>query len=463
MRASVKIWALRLVKIAIAVIGLWWVISHTPWNNVATLDNAAMGKLNVSLRGIEPLEPIEVTVLEKPVSPGAPDSTLPVRFSKKPAKVRIDGKETLAPVRFQRTDGTMTREIDLPKGYFIAIDNAAEPKIQVGLKNLLRNANPYMLLASWAVLCIPFVITAWRWKKLMEPQGIYLPYSKCLALTFVGQFYSTFLPGITGGDLVKIIYTAKVTGSKTKSTITILLDRVLGLVALLVIAGISAAIQAPGNPTMRNVALLIGAVLAGLVVGTMVYFSRRIRRALGIERLTENARERLATRAAARERGETVADEELYASKAAKIRKRLAEVVVQFDETLHVYRHHVGILALAFGVSLVTQLVMPLSAWMAGVAFGMTTPLGHYMAYVPLAILAASVPIAPPQGFGVTEYILYHFFHERGVETASRTFALAQAMRFLPLVWNLVGAYWVVTGSYSRRAAIKEGAGVETR
>ena len=81
----------------------------------------------------------------------------------------------------------------------------------------------------------------------------------------------------------------------------------------------------------------------------------------------------------------------------------------------------------------------------------MTAPVTHYLAYVPVAVLAASLPVSPPQGFGVMDYLLVHFFAEQGKARAGQAFALAQAVRFLPLLWNLFGAYWVVTGSYSRR------------
>ena len=106
---------------------------------------------------------------------------------------------------------------------------------------------------------------------------------------------------------------------------------------------------------------------------------------------------------------------------------------------------------MAFGASLIAQTVLPVSAWLAGLAFGMShTHLGHFLAYTPLSMLAASVPVSPPQGFGVIEYVLFHFFASKGLATASQTFALAQSIRFLPILWNLIGAYWVVTGSYSR-------------
>ena len=461
MPKSANTWALRLIKIAIAVVGLWWVITKTPWNDVATL----RGDGQADILGYRLLEPLDVAVL--PETRQTPPESLHVRLPQRTVKVRDANGQTFEQEIIKiLDDGRQTREMDLPRAFFEELPGGTAAvakglKRQVGLRNLLLNANPWLLLIAWAILVVPFLITAWRWMKLMQPQGIFLPYKKCLALTFVGQFYSTFLPGITGGDLVKIIYASKVTGSKTKSTVTVLLDRVIGLVALLMIAGISASIQLifEYDKTILNVALVSWGILVGLAIGTALYFSRRIRKMLGIDRLTESAKERLAARAAARERGETVPDDP-GSSGFEKKRRRLAEIVVQFDAALHAYRGHIGVLAVAFGVSLVVQLLTPLSAYLAGQAFGMKAPLGYYFAFVPLALLAASIPIVPPGGIGVTESIFLHFFADRGAAllraTTSQTFALAQAVRFMPIAWNLIGAWWVVTGTYTRHQAVEE-------
>ncbi len=373
----------------------------------------------------------------------------------------------------------------------------------------------YLMLAAWAMLGIPFVVTAIRWRNLMRPQGIEMPLGKCLQLTFVGQFYSIILPGITGGDLVKIIYAARLTGSKTKSFITIILDRVIGLVALMVIAGVSAGVQllvnrragvAPDN-TLKNVFIMILALLLALAAGAAIYFSRRLRRIAGIEWFVEHlgsaaqdaaegraklerlfrvtngvvlagalggagtlALLRFATRSAWAQQNPWLVFGGMGVLGAAalaaigglvchgmlvdRVRPVMGRVVagiVGVDETLHVYRGHFGLLFWAFVISVISQMTLPVSAWLSGSALGMNAPVTHYMAYVPLAVLAASLPISLPQGIGFLEYVLDHFFVGRGTATASQAFALTQAVRFLPLLWNLCGAYWVVTGKYSRK------------
>jgi hypothetical protein len=263
----------------------------------------------------------------------------------------------------------------------------------------------------------------------MLVQNMDLPYRKCLTLTFVGQFYSTFLPGTTSGDIVKIIYTGRITGQKTKSAVTVILDRVIGLIGLMIVAGIAAAVQLVVNhfstsgksvsdPVLVHVLWLIAGLLGMTIIGGVVYFSVRLRKWLHLDALIE--------------------------------RLPLPEFIKHADRTLRVYRDHPGVVAMTLGASVLSQAVLPLAGFLAGRAFGMHASFGCFMAYIPVAALAASLPIVPPQGIGVMDAILLHFFVTRGVDTASQAFALAQAIRFLPICWNLLGAYWVVRGTYHR-------------
>ena len=267
----------------------------------------------------------------------------------------------------------------------------------------------------------------------MQPQGMHLPLSKCLQLTFVGQFYSIMLPGITGGDLVKIVYTARLTGSKTKSIVTILLDRVIGLIALMVIAGVSASMlllknrhdggSALTDDTLRNVVLLIAGILLCMALFALVYFSRRLRNVTGLQRLIDHS--------------------------------HMPDFIKHADEVLHTYRSHFGLLGWAFAISIVSQLTLPVSAWLSGMAFGVHMNVGYHLSYVPVAIIAVSLP-SLPQGVGVLDGLIVHFLANRGMATASQAFAIAQAIRFLPILWNFVGAYWVVTGKFSRHQALEQ-------
>ncbi len=405
---------ITVIKILIAVIGLWYVISHIAWN-----DQVVVKKGQV-IRNVTFVHNTRLTLLAR-------QGTLyTLKFQNQKIAVRLPHGQlvtavaTKPPIKFPKL-------LAVPGHYLVA--EHGKVSVALGLPHLLRRAKPLPLLAALLLLGLPFFITAWRWRQLMLVQNMDLPYRKCLTLTFVGQFYSTFLPGTTSGDIVKIIYTGRITGQKTKSAVTVILDRVIGLIGLMIVAGVAAAAQLMANhyfvagkavsdPVLVHVLWLIAGLLGVTIIGGIVYFSVRLRKWLHLDALIE--------------------------------RLPLPEFIKHADRTLRVYRDHPGVVAMTLGASVLSQAVLPLAGFLAGRAFGMHASFGCFMAYIPVAALAASLPIVPPQGIGVMDAILLHFFVTRGVDTASQAFALAQAIRFLPICWNLLGAYWVVRGTYHR-------------
>jgi uncharacterized protein (TIRG00374 family) len=404
------------IKILIAVVGLWYVISHIAWT-----DQVVIRKGQV-IRNVTFVQNTRLPLLTHHgnlytlIFKG---QNITVRLPHGPV---VTADATRAPIQFPKM-------LTLPGKYLI--NHHGKPSVALGLPHLLGRAAPLPLLAALLLLGLPFVITAWRWRQLMLVQGMNLPYRKCLTLTFVGQFYSTFLPGTTSGDIVKIIYTGRITGQKTKSAVTVILDRVIGLIGLMIVGGIAAASQLAANhfsasgqsasdPVLVRVLWLISGLLAMMVIGAIVYFSTRLRKILHVDALID--------------------------------RLPVPEFLKHADRTLRVYRDHPGVVAVTVGASVLSQAVLPLAGFLAGRAFGMHASFGCFMAYIPVAALAASLPIVPPQGIGVMDAILLHFFVTRGVDTASQAFALAQAIRFLPICWNLLGAYWVVRGTYHRQS-----------
>src|SRR2546430_14385488 len=75
-----------------------------------------------------------------------------------------------------------------------------------------------------------------RWQILLKVQGINLSSARIAALFFIGMFYNQFLPGGTGGDIVKTYLLSKETPTKKPGApLAVLFDRMIGLVALLLL------------------------------------------------------------------------------------------------------------------------------------------------------------------------------------------------------------------------------------
>jgi len=79
---------------------------------------------------------------------------------------------------------------------------------QLNLSSIKRvlTTQPGWLAAGGLALGGPILLGAWRWQILLAAQEVKIGYFLALRLTFVGMFFSTFIPGSTGGDLVKAYY-----------------------------------------------------------------------------------------------------------------------------------------------------------------------------------------------------------------------------------------------------------------
>ena len=87
-------------------------------------------------------------------------------------------------------------------------------------------------------------ISSWKWLILLRPVRLDVPYLKVLAFYFTGMFFNLFLPTIVGGDAVKAVLLARETGAPARATMSVFMERNVGLCALLLVA-IGAAELAP--------------------------------------------------------------------------------------------------------------------------------------------------------------------------------------------------------------------------
>jgi uncharacterized protein (TIRG00374 family) len=98
----------------------------------------------------------------------------------------------------------------------------------------VRTMDVHWLVASFVVFTPVLLIVSWRWRLLLRVHGVHLRYWRVFELNMIGQFFSAFLVGTTGGDFVKIFYVARaVPQKKAAVAFTVVVDRVIGLVALL--------------------------------------------------------------------------------------------------------------------------------------------------------------------------------------------------------------------------------------
>lgn len=112
-----------------------------------------------------------------------------------------------------------------------------DPEKRAEMVETLRNADTGWLMA--AVLAFGGIVLAGmvRWMILLRAVGVGLPRWRIGCLFMIGLFFNAFMLGATGGDVVKMFYIYReVPDKRTSALVSIVVDRVVGLMALIVIA-----------------------------------------------------------------------------------------------------------------------------------------------------------------------------------------------------------------------------------
>ncbi len=126
---------------------------------------------------------------------------------------------------------------------------------------------PWLLASLLAIVCTAF-FCSWRWLVLLRGQGVAIGRRRAGELYLVGAFFSMLLPGATAGDLVKGWYVTRETaGRRAEAATTVLLDRIMGFVGLIILAAVVLVWQWArfgAEPVFRAAAICVAGAAAGI-------------------------------------------------------------------------------------------------------------------------------------------------------------------------------------------------------
>ena len=117
---------------------------------------------------------------------------------------------------------------------------------QIDLRAVLQSLSDVKWIGVWVALALFIVgvfIRSYRWYILLDGLGMRVPLRKLTSLYFVGSFFNTVLPTGFGGDVVKSAELAHTSGHSGEAVGTVVIDRFLGIVALLAM-GVAALLVA---------------------------------------------------------------------------------------------------------------------------------------------------------------------------------------------------------------------------
>jgi len=119
-----------------------------------------------------------------------------------------------------------------------------DPTRRAQMVEAIRNADYRWVGMGILAYLVVEIAAAFRWHVLLKVQKIHLSLARLSGLFFIGMFYNQFLPGGTGGDIMKSYYLLKETpDKKAGALLAVVFDRFIGLVALVAITAILIALR----------------------------------------------------------------------------------------------------------------------------------------------------------------------------------------------------------------------------
>ncbi|HOY56864.1 MAG TPA: lysylphosphatidylglycerol synthase transmembrane domain-containing protein [Verrucomicrobiota bacterium] len=284
-----------------------------------------------------------------------------------------------------------------------------------GPPELWRNVcliDPPSAIWSLVFMGATIVLGTLRWRMVLRVHGINLSLGRAAEISLVAHFFNSFLLGSTGGDLMKAFYAARETSNrKTEAVVTVLVDRLIGLLSMLLFAAVMMIPNWALLSGHRRLAALAGIVMIMLIGALAVAglsfwggLSRRWPRArIWLRRLPKG-----------------------------ELLERALEACRQFGQEPR-------FLVQAFALSTVLNVMCVLQIWVLARGLDLTIAPVALSLIVPVIICIAAMPVTP-SGLGLRENIYVWMLAVPEINIPATQALLLSLLAYAgSLFWSLVG------------------------
>lgn len=290
---------------------------------------------------------------------------------------------------------------------------------RAGLSQVTHQPLHWPSLLTALVLCGgAIILTFLRWFVLVKSLGFAFTIRDALRLGFIGYLFNFVAPGAVGGDLVKAALLAKEQpGRRTTAVATVLLDRILGMLALFLIGACAAGPQWSEIRDRPELKAVVGLLVIGSAAGLV-----------GLALMLIPAVTR---------------------SRAWQLLARLPVVghmVTELVEGVRLYQSKPRVLFLALGISLVGHFGTISSFYFSAKAISgesFVPGYAQHLFFIPAAELAGIVPLTPG-GVGLLEEAVNALYKLNGAADGTGVMTCL-AYRAVTLAIALIGAGYYLT------------------
>jgi uncharacterized protein (TIRG00374 family) len=261
-----------------------------------------------------------------------------------------------------------------------------------------------------------------RWQLFLEMLHLRVPFAETTRLFFIGAFFNQFLPGTTGGDVVRVLYLMRDHPEhRTAGFLSVAIDRLFAVLVLVAMGLFFAwwradwfAKSAAVSGVMQVFALILAVMAVGLVA-SFVLTTRHL-----VERLPERL----------------------------PFRSRIVKLSGLWQLCIENRREAV------LGALLTIPMLLSFFAafYFVGLAFTAKVGFEDMMSIMPLVTAVSSLPVSL-NGMGVREALLDQLLFELCAAAKGTGLLISVAGMLVYLLWGLPGGWFYLARRRAARAA----------
>lgn len=303
--------------------------------------------------------------------------------------------------------------------------------VQSGKLNFTSLRN--MLSPGAAAMAISLVLlnlffASERWRVLIRSQGLNAHPGSVLKLSLIGTFFNFAMPGGVGGDVIKAYYFTKdQPGSKVVAVTSVLMDRVLGLFAMILLALLVMIYDLQHIakiPVLLTLFWFILSLFVIFIISLSLIFSQVIYAHGTLKRIIQKL--------------------------------PLSMKFMKLYESMHLYGRDGKRFFQVIILSLSSQVCSIIFLYLAGTLAGFSDiPAKTYFLVAPIGFMATAIPISPA-GVGVGQAAFYFLFNLYNGQTSEVGPTCITAFQVVTFLTSLSGAFF-----YLRRKDRVETAQIE--
>jgi uncharacterized protein (TIRG00374 family) len=265
---------------------------------------------------------------------------------------------------------------------FLALKTAREIDTFV---DAFKQIQWFWVLSAVLIYFVAQTLLASRWILLLRVHKVNISLFQTVKLTYLGLFYNNMMPGAVGGDLLKGWYITQHSDKnlRLEAAVTVFVDRLVGLIGMILVGALASLavgsdLKLPLLSRQIQVRHLIWILLGALILAAIIFFSRRVRHALLLNKIL---------------------DKLPFASFLRKI-----------DDAIRIYRRHLCTMAAALVLTALIQGLSIVAIWMLTQSLNLDkVRFLQCLSIMPIIwLVSAAIPV--PGGLGVMENLFVPFF-----------------------------------------------------